>query len=424
MILSINLLNKSSTFKQGVKPRIKIIFCPSSPKESCGIFWKVLDKTIILLFTTLLIFPGFPHAKEIGEGKSQPPGGSFQIAIFPVENLSGTPAPLKEIRKAFAERLKQLGVPVLEEGAIEKIMEKHRIRYVGGLDREIAKVFKEEAGVEGVLITSLELYSEINPPKIALTSRLVSIGDRPSILWIDSVGMAGDDSPGILGLGLIEDPKALLEKAIKSMTDSLIRYVLKRPEEGDSRGVKKKFQPKIAYRSPILDPERKYVVAVLPFFNRSERKYAGEILILHFIRQLKRFNHFDIIEPGILRQELLGLRVIMEDGVSLANADAIFATLNTDLILSGKVINYQDYQGIWGKPKVDFSTFIIERKSREVVWSSNSYNTGDDGVFFFDWGRVNTANAMTSQMTQWIGKRILENSERTQGVKESNREVK
>ena len=367
-----------------------------------------LSKVVSILIMAFLILPGFVSAEEIGEKDSPEGGRKFNIAIFPVENLSANRAPLKEIKQGFAERLTKQGFHVLDEGALEKFMEKHRIRYVGGIDRGIAKAFKEEIGIDGVLITSLELYSDAIPPKISIISRLVSTGASPFILWIDSVGLAGDDSPGILGLGLIEDPKALVEKAMKSMTGSLISYLSTRTDEGNGRDLKRKFQPKIAYKSSALDPDGKYVVAVLPFYNRSERKYAGEILVLHFIRQLKRFNHFDMIEPGILRQELLGLRVIMEDGVSLANADAIFAILDADIIVSGRVMDYQDYEGIWGKPKIDFSTVLIERKSREIVWGSNSYNEGDDGVFFFDRGRVNTAHAMASQMVRSIGKRFLE----------------
>ncbi|OGP95342.1 MAG: hypothetical protein A2157_10220 [Deltaproteobacteria bacterium RBG_16_47_11] len=365
-----------------------------------------LSKASVLILSGFFFFSVVANAKEIKTGTAPFSDTKFRIAIFPVENLSGTVAPLKEIRQALTEKLSKQGFQVLGEENLEKFMAKHRIRYVAGLDREIARAFKEEIGIEGVLITSLEFYSETNPPKVALTSRLISTGEAPSILWIDGIGLAGDDSPGILGLGLIEDPKALLEKAMKSMTDSLMRYLLTGRNEGDGRGAKKKFKPKVAYRSPELDPERKYVVAVLPFFNRSERKYAGEILVLHFIRELRRFNNFDVIEPGILRQELLGLRVIMEDGVSLANADAIFSTLNPDVILSGKVIDYQDYQGVWGKPKVDFFTLFIERKSREIVWNSSSYNEGDEGVFFFDRGRVNTAYVMASQMVKWIGKSV------------------
>lgn len=383
-----------------------------------------LSRVVSILIMVFLILSGFVSAEEIGKKDSLESGRKFNIAIYPVENLSATPAPLMEIKQAFVERLKKQGFHVLNEEDLEKFMAKHRIRYIGGIDRGIAKAFKEEIGIDGVLITSLELYSGMNPPKIALISRLVSTGASPFILWIDNVGLAGDDSPGILGLGLIEDPKALVEKAMKSMAGSLISYLSTRTDERIDRDLKSKFQPKIAYKSPALGPDGKYVVAVLPFLNRSERKYAGEILVLHFIRQLKRFNHFDIIDPGILRQELLGLRVIMEDGVSLANADAIFAILDADIIVSGRVMDYQDHQGIWGKPKVDFSTVLIERKSRQVVWGSNSYNEGDDGVFFFDRGRVNTAHAMASQMVQWIGEKILRDPKRVEGAKGSRGQVK
>jgi len=90
----------------------------------------------------------------------------------------------------------------------------------------------------------------------------------------------------------------------------------------------------------------------------------------------------------------------MDDGLSFAQASAMFSKLDADLILTGKVMDYQDYEGITGKSKVDFSAILIERKSNEVVWSSKSYNNGDDGVFFFDFGKVNTAHVMASEMAQ------------------------
>ncbi len=31
-------------------------------------------------------------------------------------------------------------------------------------------------------------------------------------------------------------------------------------------------------------------------------------------------------------------------------------------------------------------------KTRQIVWTSASYNEGDDGVFFFNLGKVNTAH--------------------------------
>ena len=360
-----------------------------------------------IFFLALLIFPGFSNAEGVDRNGSPQSGTNPNIAVFPIENLSGTAAPLREIRQIFVEGLKKQGIAVLEDDTFEKFMAKHRIRYTGGLDEDTARSFKEEVGTEGVLIISLESYSEASPPKISLLSRLVSTGDPPAILWMEGVGLAGDDSQGILGVGLIEDPGALREKALKSVLGSLVRYLSTGTEGKEVDGAKKKFRPKIAYRSSAFDLNRKYRVAVAPFFNRSERKYAGEILVLHFIRQLKGFENFEVIEPGRVRQELLNSRIIMQDGISLADADALFAGLDADLLVSGRVMDYQDYQGALGKPKVDFSSMVIERKSREVVWSSDSHNEGDDGVFFFDRGRVNTAHAMASQMVQRVGKMMV-----------------
>jgi len=388
------------------------------------LFTDFSNKIAFLIILGLLFFPSLADA---GETKKENPAAGeerIRIAVFPVENLSGTLAPVKEIRQMFIEKLGAKGVDVVDEETLEKFMAKYRVRYTGGVSTEIAKAFKQDINVSSILITSLELYSDANPPKISLISRLVSTGGNPSILWMDGVGLAGDDSRGLLDLGLIEDPKVLLDKALKIMFDSMDRYLSKESEGRAEYRAKRKFRPQIAYRSPSLDPNRKYTVAIAPFFNYSLRKYAGDILVLHFAKELERFDRFDVIEMGVVRQAFLEMRIILDQGVSLANAESVAGLLNADLILAGDVTDYEDYQGVWGKPKVSFSAQLIEKKSREVVWSSNSYNEGDEGVFFFDLGRVNTASAMVSQMAQLIGRMILQDNRRVQGRKGSSGQVK
>jgi len=324
-----------------------------------------------------------------------------RIAVLPVENLSGTAAPLKEMGQIFIRRLEEQGIEVLAPNALEDMMARHRIRYTGGIDRETAQAFRDEAGTEGVLITSLELYSNLIPPKIALTSRLVETGPDPTIRWIEAVGLAGDDSPGILGLGLVEEMPPILDKALQALSDSLFAH-LSGQRSGRVPQRERRFEPKIWYQSPTLDPGKEYRLAVLPFVNLSDRKYAGEIMRLHFVRHLVTSGNYNVIEPGVVRQELLTSRMIMEEGLSLAQADVMFSGLDAGLLLMGKVIDYQDFQGAFGNPKVDFSVQLIERKDREVVWSSNSHNQGDVLVSIFDWGRLRTAHVMASKMVQSI----------------------
>jgi len=71
-------------------------------------------------------------------------------------------------------------------------------------------------------------------------------------------------------------------------------------------------------------------------------------------------------------------------------------------------MDYQDFQGMAANPKVVFSAEIFEKNSRAVVWAAQSHNRGDDGVFFFDWGKVNTAYVMASEMAQLAVEEMIE----------------
>jgi len=55
---------------------------------------------------------------------------------------------------------------------------------------------------------------------------------------------------------------------------------------------------------------------------------------------------------------------------------------------------------------VEFSTALLETKSRRVVWSSDSYNEGSDGVRFFERGSSRTAHAMATQMVRLTAEMI------------------
>ena len=332
-------------------------------------------------------------------------GEALKIAVLPFENLSRTGAPLKGMRQAMIGILRKDGANILDDDSLEKFMARHRMRYMGGIKGEDAVAIASETGTGAVLITDLENYSEVVPPKIALVSRLVSTERHPKILWTDSVGLSGDDSPGILGVGLIEDPAVLTRKAMGLLTVSLERYLAgkKTADRGvPDRSFAAKFAPKLFFRSPVLDPGHKYTVAVVPFLNKSSRKNAGEIVALQFVKELAANGNFKVIEPGVVREEFLKYRIIMEEGVSLSNADIFFTDLDADLVLTGTVTDYQDYQGFLGTPKVAFSTILLDRKSREVVWSSRSRNEGNEGVYLFDMGKVNTSDVMTGQMARAV----------------------
>ena len=62
--------------------------------------------------------------------------------------------------------------------------------------------------------------------------------------------MVGNDHPGIFGIGLIHDPKVLLNKAMGQLDDSLARSLA--GEKARIAGGRGKFAPKALYRSSVV----------------------------------------------------------------------------------------------------------------------------------------------------------------------------
>jgi TolB-like protein len=149
------------------------------------------------------------------------------------------------------------------------------------------------------------------------------------------------------------------------------------------------------------------VIAIVPFVNVSGKKTAGELVMLHFVKEMAKLEDFIIVEPGVVRQHLLSLRIIMYDGASLPDVELLIKNLDADLVLTGKVFDYQDNEGAAMTPKVDFSVTLIEKTSRKVIWASKSYNQGDEGVTLFDWGNITTANALATEMVRAVRKMMV-----------------
>jgi len=360
---------------------------------------------VLLLLYVLCALSGRAAAGEPAPTTGRLPEGARLVAVFPVENLSGRPAPLEDIRRMFAERLASHGLRVLDDATLERVITRHRVRYTAGIEQGFAKALKQETGADTVLIASLELFDQSIPPRVALFARLVSTGEAPAVLWIDGTGAAGDDAPGILGIGVIEDPRTLLARAVGTLSSSLVRR-LADGRDGAGPGPRK-FWPKLMYQAEALDPARRHSIAIVPFFNKSARRYGGEIIALHMMRNLAAAPNLTVVEPGVVREELLRFRIIMSDGISLSDTETILNAVNADLVLNGEVLEYQERPWAGGAPLADFALLFLERKTRRVVYSSYSANAGDDRVFFFDWGKVNTAHAMVSRMARAITGHLL-----------------
>jgi hypothetical protein len=332
-------------------------------------------------------WPGHPDEKQ-----------PLRVALLPPENLTGGPAPVADIERAAERALARIGVEVVSGAAVDEFLGRHRLRYTGGLDREAAQLAREELGVSAAVITSIVMHGDRDPPRVGVIMRLVSAAEPPEVLWMDGFGRTGDDSPGFLGLGIVENVRKLHEEAFDTLARSLAAFLRDARRKAPSCPTSDTFAPRIAFRSPGLMREDAITVAVLPFVNETGRRGAGQVLALEMARQLRAVSRVRVIEPGMLREELLTYRVTTEGGASLPTVRLLSKVLEADLIVGGVVRDYDDAN----TPVVGFSAIALDPRTEETVWESTSHNNGSDSMWLFGAGTVSTANVLACRMTRAV----------------------
>jgi len=320
-----------------------------------------------------------------------------KVAVLPLSNLAGGPAPLKELRALVEQALRDRGVTLVATSEVEAFLARHRLRWTGGIDAESAKAAAAEMGATAVLITAVDLYQNATPPSIGLRARLVATGESAKILWVDARAHIGDESPGLFDLGLVNDIAELQQKTISELTGSLAAALAGRGPRATACDGGGRFGPQASYRSPKIAPAAK--VAILPFVNETLRRDAGEVVSLEFLRQLEA-SGLSVVEPGLLLNELLNFRIVVSEGVTLDAARVVMELLDADYVLAGTVREFQVTATAQSAPAVQFTAMLLDRRNEEVVWEVSSYHRGDEGVFFFDAGHVDTALALSCRMVR------------------------
>lgn len=335
-------------------------------------------------------------------GSAIPVGASrLRVAVFPLENLSSGPIPAREVSERLDLAIAGAGPIELVTGQrVAEFLAKNRIRWTAGVDRHVSVAARHDLEVDAILLATVELYREGETPAFGVTLRLVSTGEVPRILWMDGRSRTGADSPGMLGLGVIRDMHDLQQDVLRDLRASLEAYL----RSGDGKRPcpeERRFRPEVAYRSPALDAEQRYSVAVLPFVNNTPNSAAGEIVALQMVRQLHAAG-FEVLDPGAVRSAMIGYRVILQGGASLDTARIMTGALEVNIVLTGTVRQMPAGASPSGAATAAFSVTAIDGKTNRLVWESSTASRGDAGVVLFDRGLIRTAPELVCRMARQV----------------------
>jgi hypothetical protein len=318
----------------------------------------------------------------------------LRVLVLPPENLVVGPLPTREVTERLAQMVALAGADVIGGERLDEYLAKYRIRYTGGVDAVASRAAREDLGADAILASSFVLWSG-STPVASFVARLVRTSDVPAVLWMDGYARTGDDAPGLFALDVVGDPAVLQAEALSQVGASLQAYLATGVHPAPCTGGGW-WRPRLAYRARP-DERATATVAVLPFVNTTLRRGAGEVVALEIAREFANADGFRLVEPGIVRDELLRRRIVMEDGVSLDQARVVSATLDADLVVAGYVFDFED-GGM--KPSSNFTVMVIDRKTGRVVWESVSHNKGDDSETIFGLRKVSTAPLLTCRMAR------------------------
>jgi hypothetical protein len=332
---------------------------------------------------------------------ARPPerGAPPRLALFPVQNLTGGNAPVKEITAALRAQLLTHGIVLVPDESVRRTLAAHRIRYTGGIDRDVAAALRDETGADGVIIPALELYLQEAPFRIAMTTRLVTTDPEPAIAWIGSLARSGTDTPGFLAMDVVRSMDLLRDESLEQ-TAIALASALQDPRPVALCPQASEVPPNRIFRSPLLSDPARRTLAILSFLNDTGRRDAGEVMTLRFLAPLVQNGTIQVIEPGVVRAELLGHRLGAFGSISLDDARVMLELLRADLVLSGTVRRFEDARGMTGAPSIDFTSWMLDRATAQLLWSSTTAGSGDDGVYFFGLGRVTTASGLACAMAK------------------------
>jgi hypothetical protein len=326
-----------------------------------------------------------------------------RIAVFPPVDRTGRAAPAEQVQATLELSLTARGFDPVPRAELEEFFRRHRIRHMGGVTAETAIALRAETHADGVLLSSIDDWEMVDPPRFALTARWVAATPEAALAWMETSAQHGHERPGAFGLGLVGSIDFLMYRASEDIAESLSVFARSsgpaRADRAPGRFRPGSFEvdPDWAAATAAGPPLR---VAVLPFVVDGARRDVGEVVASQFVRWIITRTGMIVLEPGIVRAALLEARVIQEDGPSLPQLDALHALLDVDLVISGRVTDHEAMGSSPGTPFLGFSARALDATTRQAVWSSFSFGRGDDRVGLFGTSRISSSITLTSGLVR------------------------
>ncbi|MBI4843220.1 MAG: DUF799 family lipoprotein [Nitrospirae bacterium] len=124
-----------------------------------------------------------------------------------------------------------------------------------------------------------------------------------------------------------------------------------------------------AYVRPGFDKASVKKIAVLPFENYTEDKFAGQKMRAKVMIELLN-SGFEVVEEGEVTRILKELKVYQVASITVSDIQELGKRLGIDAVVKGSTGEMEDKKGVaLTYPEVSINLSILDAKSGDIVWS-------------------------------------------------------
>jgi TolB-like protein len=141
-------------------------------------------------------------------------------------------------------------------------------------------------------------------------------------------------------------------------------------------------------------------VGVIPFYNESGRRTAGEIMTNIFILGVFQSGLFQVEEKGNIEQFLYREKIRDTRSMKREKLKRLGKRLNLDAVFMGTVEEFKggNVGSQLATPKVSLRVNLVETRSGKILWSARHSRSGDDYIKIFDVGIVRTVDTLAKKI--------------------------
>jgi len=297
------------------------------------------------------------------------------VVVLPLADLSGVESALATVVPVIHSSLDDAGVRWLASAEIRPLLRSHRIRAVGHIGTEGARIVAEATGATHLLTGSIDIHRDLPTPEVAVSLRLVD-PTTLTVMAATTVAASAADFIGLFGTGFIDSTAILARRVAADAMSDLLPL-----PTGPAK--------------PVVN--RCNSIALVPFdVGEGGDPRSGSVLVDFLLSRLSARGYL-VLEPGVVNDLFYQQQIAPRGGIDLETLAALDRESGPCLVLTG-TLDLFDVRGgdpRAPQPSVALGARVIDPTTGRILMSMEIDRNTSGSDFSFGAGRTNSLGRLT-----------------------------